>query len=131
MFHIKLLIVNQTPKPGIELGTLASGLCTLTTTPPNWDYSIRAGYIAYIMYDFTLYNFDPIFSLLYSISINNYLELRLDLSVLGSSLWAEAGVEGQLEALDQLVLAVDLGRQIVVGGPFLGKGDAMLLEPEI
>ena len=47
---------------------------------------------------------------------------------LGPSCRAEGGVEGQLQALHELVLYVDRGRDVVIRVPLLGEGDAVLLE---
>lgn len=59
------------------------------------------------------------------------LELGLDLSVLGPGLGGEGAVEGQLQALADLVLDVDLSREVVVGVPLLSEGQTVLLEPKI
>ena len=50
------------------------------------------------------------------------LELALDLAMLSPGLGGEGAVKGQLQALANLVLDVDLGRQVVVGVPFLSEG---------
>jgi hypothetical protein len=55
-------------------------------------------------------------------------EFGLQFAALGSGLRGERRVERQLETLDELILDVDRRRQLVVGVPFLRKGDALLLE---
>ena len=40
----------------------------------------------------------------------------------------EGGVEGELEALQELILDVNCGGDIVISVPLLGEGDAVLLE---
>ena len=40
----------------------------------------------------------------------------------------EGGVEGELEALQELILDVNCGRDIVISVPLFGEGDAVLLE---
>ena len=40
----------------------------------------------------------------------------------------EGGVEGDLETLEELILKVDGGRQLVVGVPLLSEGQPVLLE---
>ena len=41
-------------------------------------------------------------------------------------LWWECGVECELETLEDLVLDVHGGRQLVVSGPLLGEGDSVV-----
>ena len=55
------------------------------------------------------------------------LHFGLELAALGSGLGGEVSVHGQLETLQALILNLESTGQLVVGRPFLGGGDSVIL----
>ena len=60
------------------------------------------------------------------ISMDKRCLTYLDLAGFGAGLGRKGRVEGQLESLDNLVLDVDDGVEVVVGVPLLGEGQTVL-----